>query len=118
MAFTGFRGHCLALIFPSSTSTSPTNEGGLLWLLTEGNRTLLTGRVYPDTAESENGWQKIGLSFQDPLLTAFVADNRVGSVSINNSDLKLGRVGLVSGWNEAHFDDFSVNVMNTTYGYS
>ena len=116
MLYSGFRGHCMLVVLtppttPSST-TSASQDGLLSWALTEGNSTLLTGRIQTENSTNssaiEDGWHSIGVSFRDPVLSGWLGGYQIGTVNITNSKLKLGRVALVSGWHTAHFDDFVV----------
>lgn len=105
MAYAGFRGHCMQVEYAAE-------RGEFFWSLTEGNRTLLLGKI-PDNSSfsgDELEWHNIGVSFESSILTGWIGkEQKVGAVNVTNGSLTTGRVGLVSGWNKAHFDNFIVD---------
>ena len=58
----------------------------------------------------EDGFDELELRFKEGNLVGLVGGEEVGQVMIEPDDEKArgGKAALVSGWNHAEFDDFSV----------
>ena len=103
----GFSGHCVRL--------ARGKDATLTWTLTS-NKTdvLLQGPVpsVPKRGEERgggggSGWYNVGISFATPTLSVWLEGHVVGSVNVTDMSLTNGgRPALVSGWNDAHFDNF------------
>ena len=105
----GFSGHCVRL--------ARGKDATLTWTLTS-NKTdvLLQGPVplVPKRGEERggggggggDGWYNVGISFVTPTLSVWLEGHVVGSVNVTDMSLTNGRPALVSGWNDAHFDNF------------
>jgi len=74
------------------------------WVLTQTNQVLAFGNV---TASSDN-WHSLKLVLQKLMIEAWVDDTMVFQ-SANNPAYTSGYVALISGWNIAQFDDFSIS---------
>ncbi|GMI51912.1 hypothetical protein ScalyP_jg5977 [Parmales sp. scaly parma] len=92
------RGHCLRV-----------GAGGESWEITQWDRVLLSGGNDSGSGR-EDGFDELELRFKEGNLVGLVGGEEVGQVMIEPDDEKArgGKAALVSGWNHAEFDDFSV----------
>jgi hypothetical protein len=106
-----FSGHCVRLARGEEEEGRSTSIFPLMtWTLT-ANKTevLLSGNVPSERRKRWSGggdWYNVGLSFVTPTLSVWLEGQLVGAVDVTDTSLTTGRPALVSGWNDAHFDNF------------